>query len=63
MKVETNLKSGNILTGAANMGCQSLQGMAGFVTRANQEASNLANGAVNLTQSAWNKLAGWIKSV
>jgi len=63
MKVETNLKSGNILTGAANMGCQSLYGIAGFITRANQEAGNLANGASKLTQSAWNTLAGWIKSI
>lgn len=63
MKVETNLKSGNILTSTADMGCQSLYGIAGFINRANREATSLANGVANQAQTAWNTVAGWVKSI
>lgn len=60
MKVETNLKAGNVLNDVANLGCQSLNSSANFVNNANQQVNNLAKSVTSVGQTTWNKLTGWL---
>lgn len=61
MKVDTDLKAGNILTDAANMVSQGTAQAADFVAAADQQARTVSANVTNTAQSAWNSLTGWIR--
>lgn len=62
MKVQTNLKSGNALQDIANLGSQSLQASANFITNADQQARRLGNSLSSAAQNAWDFTNGVAQS-
>lgn len=61
MKVNTDLKSGNVVSSASNLVNQGVGQVSGFVSKADQEARAVTNAVTNTVQSAWNSLTGWIR--
>lgn len=61
MKVNTDLKSGNAVTDAANLVNQGTASVAHFFSTADRQARTVTNSVTNAVQSAWNSLTGWIK--
>ena len=61
MKVDTDLKSGNVITDAADLVSQGTTKAADFVASADQQARSVSANVTNTAQSAWNSLTGWLR--
>ncbi len=61
MKVNTNLKSGNLVTDVSNLVKLGTDQVVDFFSTANQQANTVTNAATKAAQSAWNSLTGWIR--
>ena len=60
MKVNTDLKSGNIINDAANLINQGTAEAVNFVNQADQQARAVTSSVTDTVQSAWNSLTGWL---
>jgi hypothetical protein len=60
MKVDTDLKSGSVVSDAANFVSQGTAQAADFVASADQQASAITSNLYNTAQSVWNSLTGWL---
>lgn len=60
MKVDTDLKAGNIITDAVDLASQSVNQVTDFVSAADQQARAVTASVTNTAQSVWNSLTGWI---
>jgi hypothetical protein len=58
MKVETNLKAGNLINDAVGYTRQTVDSVTGFVASANQEANSVVGTVNNATNSAWKAVTG-----
>lgn len=61
MKVNTDLKSGNVVSSASNLVSEGVGQVSSFVSKADREARAVTNTVANTAQSAWNSLTGWIR--
>ncbi len=61
MKVNTNLKSGNLVTDVSNLVKLGSNQVVDFFSTAEQQASAVTNTVNKAAQSAWNSLTGWIR--
>jgi hypothetical protein len=61
MRVNTDLKSGNVISDAANLVNQGAAQVTGFVSAADRQARAVTQTVTNTAQSAWNSLTGWLR--
>jgi hypothetical protein len=58
MKVETNLKAGNVINDTVGYAKQTVDTATGFVTNASKQANSVIDSANNATASAWRAVTG-----
>lgn len=56
MKVETDLKAGNVVQDATRQAGEIVSQVSDFVSKANRQASDFTSGVANTTSSIWNSL-------
>ena len=61
MKVNTEIKSGNLITDAANWVSEGAAQVVDFVSAADQQANAVTDTLSNTLNSAWNSLTGWFR--
>jgi hypothetical protein len=61
MRVNTDLKSGNVINDAANLVNQGAAQVTGFVSAADKQARAVTKTVTNTAQSAWNSLTSWLR--
>jgi len=61
MKVKTVLKSGHLVTDAANLVNQATAEVVDLFSTGEQQAHTVTSSVAGAMQSAWNSLTGWIK--
>jgi hypothetical protein len=60
MKVDTDLKSGSVVSDVTNFVSQGINQAADFVATADQQAGEITSNLYNTAQSVWNSLTGWL---
>lgn len=58
MKVETNLKAGNLVNDTVGYARQTVDSVTGFVSSASQEANSVVGSVNKAANSAWNAVTG-----
>ena len=61
MKVNTDLKSGNLVSSTSNLVSQGAAQVSNFLSNADQQARAATSTVTNTVQSGWNSLTGWLR--
>ncbi len=61
MKVNTVLKSGHLVTDAANLAKQATAAVVDLFSTGQQQAHTVTSSVASAVRPVWNSLTGWIK--